>query len=77
MNSRFNVVFCAKSYSRLKIIKEISVIGVALDAKDKRENSTRGLLSKRKQALLVSAVNGRRRVALPPTGMITLIFSGA
>jgi hypothetical protein len=45
-------------------------------AKDKRENSTNGLLSKRRQALLVSAVNGKRRVAFPPTGMITLSFSG-
>jgi hypothetical protein len=46
-------------------------------ANDKRENSTSGLLSKRKQALLVSAVNGKSRVAFPPTGIITRIFSGA
>jgi hypothetical protein len=46
-------------------------------ASDKRENSTSGLFKKRRQALLVSAVNGKRRVAFPPTGIITLIFSGA
>lgn len=46
-------------------------------ARDSRENSTSGLFRRRRQALLVSAVRGRRRVALPPTGMMTLIFSGA
>ena len=40
-------------------------------------NSTSGLLRRRRQALLVSAVSGRSRVAFPPTGMMTRILSGA
>jgi hypothetical protein len=49
---------------------------IPCDAKESSENSTSGLLSNRRQALLVSAVNGNKRVALPPTGMMTRIFSG-
>ena len=45
-------------------------------ASEKSENSTSGLFSIRRHALLVSAVRGRRRVALPPTGIIARIFSG-
>ena len=40
-------------------------------------NSTSGRLSRRMHALLVSAVRGSSRVAFPPTGIMTLIFSGS
>ncbi len=46
------------------------------EAKENRENSTSGLFSSRRQALLVSAVKGISRVAFPPTGTMTRILSG-
>jgi hypothetical protein len=46
-------------------------------ARDRSENSTNGLFSSLRAALLVSAVSGRRRVAFPPTGIITRSLSGA
>lgn len=46
-------------------------------ARDKSENSINGLFKRRMHALLVSAVSGNRRLALPPTGIITLSLSGA
>ncbi len=46
-------------------------------ASESSEKSTNGRFRKRRHALLVSAVSGKRRVAFPPTGMITLSFSGA
>jgi hypothetical protein len=45
-------------------------------ASDNKENSTRGRFSSRRQALLVSAVRGSKRVAFPPTGIMTRIRSG-
>lgn len=46
-------------------------------AREYSVNSTSGLLSSLRHALLVSAVSGRRRVALPPTGIIARSLSGA
>ena len=41
-------------------------------ARQSRLISMRGRFSRRMQAFDTSAVNGRRRFAMPPTGIITL-----